>query len=176
MFKKIKIGAKITLLLLTVVTLSVLAISYLSFVQNEKSVEKRFSDSFIILSSLKAQQIDAIFKQISQNVSFLGGMSNVKTFLDTVRTVGMGSQAFVEYTLKLDEELLPVQSIYQYEDIMLVTADGRILYKANKEDKTMSLGKTYKVLSRLVLNAAEKTYFGEPFNTQSGVKMFIAHP
>ncbi|MDW8288440.1 MAG: hypothetical protein RMJ89_10255, partial [Flammeovirgaceae bacterium] len=92
MFKKIKIGAKINKLLLTVVTLSVLAISYLSFVQNEKSVEKRFSDSFIILSSLKAQQIDAIFKQISQNVSFLGGMSNVKTFLDTVRTVGMGSQ------------------------------------------------------------------------------------
>jgi PAS domain S-box-containing protein len=176
MFKKIKIGAKITLLLLTVVALSVLAISYLSFVQNEKSIEKRFSDSFIILSSLKAQQIDAIFKQVSQNVSFIGGISNVKTFLDTLKASGLGSQAYIDYSLKLDEELVPVQSIYQYEDIMLVTADGRIVYKANKEDKSMNLGKTYKVLSRLVLNAAEKTYFGEPFNSQSGVRMFIAHP
>ena len=85
MFKDIKIGTKITLLLLSVVISTVLAISYLSYVESLQTVEKRYFESFRLLSDLKSKQIESVFETLEKNISYIKKSNGFKLDFLTIQ-------------------------------------------------------------------------------------------
>lgn len=62
MFKNIKIGAKITAILLFVVLISVVTVSFITYNMNRDSIEKLNFDKLMSHTSQKANKIDDLLK------------------------------------------------------------------------------------------------------------------
>ncbi|MDW7690319.1 PAS domain S-box protein [Flammeovirgaceae bacterium SG7u.111] len=131
MFKKIKIGTKITTLLLSVVVLSVSAISYLAYVQIKDSTEKRYAESFAALGSLKAEQLRAIFNNLESNIEILSGTEGLPTLLSEY---SMDADYDLQDSVKSEiknqygSKFKSVEKGYGYSSIFLISSSGEVTY------------------------------------------------
>lgn len=179
MLHRITIGTKITALLLLVVTLSVVAISYMSYVQGRESVERRYSDNFRVMASLKANQIEGTFRQLSSNLRFMQRSGSVVEALRQVRGVKQEEAAafFKSLESRLDTGLAPVQDIYSYRDVVVVDLQRRVIYSSNKKLDEPRVGEGYREFDLLLENANDSLFFGDPFMENSGtVYLYAAAP
>lgn len=85
MFKNLKIGVgfKITLLVITVVSISVITVGYVAFNLSKKSIEERYRESLRVVSVLKTQKIEAFFEKIKANIQFGSQLKVVKNKLSS---------------------------------------------------------------------------------------------
>ncbi len=74
MFKNIKIGTKITAVLLFVVLLSIIIVSFITYNMNRKSVEKLNYEKLMVQTQQKAEKINNHFEGIQDNSNHISDL------------------------------------------------------------------------------------------------------
>lgn len=160
MFKEIKIGSKITTLLLAVVLLSVFAISFLSYRLSKDSIEERYWESMQVMSSLKANQLESIFQQLEYNLSLIQESGKVIESLELANQYNSADSIYLSVAQRLDNYLYPIQEIYQYKNILLIDKEGKVIYRTNKEQIDLLEGEILEEYGQIRDNASEGIYYG----------------
>ncbi|HAI74868.1 MAG TPA: pas/pac sensor protein [Microscillaceae bacterium] len=72
MFKirNLKIGIKVTLLVVVIVLISVFSISYLAYRLNRDSFEEKYLEALNVVGNLKLQKIETFFERLASNIKF----------------------------------------------------------------------------------------------------------
>ncbi len=78
MFKNIKIGTKITAVLLFVVLLSIIIVSFITYSMNRQSVEKLNFEKLMMSSDLKADKINRYFESVEANANHISDLSIIQ--------------------------------------------------------------------------------------------------
>jgi PAS domain S-box-containing protein len=176
MFNEIKIGSKITMLLLSVVLLSVLAISFISFRLSKDSIEKRYWESLSVMANLKANELQAVFKQLEYNVNFIQKSQRVQeSILQSRQSSDIDSMETV-ISNRLNDYMLPIQEMYGYKNILLLDVEGKIIYKSNKIAKNQIIGQVYAENETLKEKANNSLYYGDLYKVGKNVYMNVAAP
>ncbi len=160
MFNEIKIGSKITTLLLAVVLLSVFAISFLSYRLSKDSIEERYWESMQVMSSLKANQLESIFQQLEYNLSLIQESGRVIESLELANQSRSNDSIYLSIAKRLDTYLYPIQEIYQYKNILLIDKDGKVVYRTNKEQNNLLEGELLEEYDQIRSNATDSIYYG----------------
>ncbi|WP_235958340.1 MULTISPECIES: PAS domain S-box protein [Flammeovirga] len=168
--------------MLLVVTITVAIISFLSYIQTEDSVERRYSETFDVISTLKSEQIDQKFKYIEQNLKYMAKsaliVSNTTKLKYLFKTKSRSYKDSTYYAIKrtLDNELFPKQIVNGYSNIIITDNKGNVLYTSYTFPASVIVGDRNKKFEKIIKQAKTKTYFSEPFNTEKGVHMYIVSP
>jgi PAS domain S-box-containing protein len=160
MFNEIKIGSKITTLLLAVVLLSVFAISFLSYRLSKDSIEERYWESMQVMSSLKANQLESIFQQLEYNLSLIQESGRVIESLELANQSRSNDSIYLSIAKRLDAYLYPIQEIYQYKNILLIDKEGKVIYRTNKEQNNLLEGELLDEYDQIRTNATDSIYYG----------------
>ncbi|MEH0154592.1 PAS domain S-box protein [Limibacter armeniacum] len=178
-FRDLKIRTKITLVVLLVVIISVFAISYLSYVQTKSSVEKKYSDTFSVISNMKMEQIDKIFEELDLNIKYMSKSRPVVDNLKKLRYLRSYKDS-TYYNIKgeLDKELFPKQVINGYTNIILTDNNGKVLYTSYRFPTSIVVGeRNNKEFDKLIsLSKEDKSYFGAPFFIDKEVYQYVVSP
>jgi PAS domain S-box-containing protein len=176
MFNQIKIGSKITILLQVVVLLAVFAISFISYKLSKGSIEKRYSESLSVMANLKANELQAVFKQLEYNVNFIQRSSRVQeSILLSRQSPDLDSMENI-ISNRLNDYLVPIQEMYGYKNLLLLDIEGRIIYKTNKASKNQIIGQIYAENETLKEKANNKLYYGDLYKIGKDVYMNVAAP
>ncbi|NMF36567.1 PAS domain S-box protein [Flammeovirga yaeyamensis] len=181
-FQDLKIRTKITIIMLMVVTITVAIISFLSYIQTEDSVERRYSETFDVISTLKSEQIDQKFKLLEQNLKYISKsaliVSSTTKLKYLFKTKSSAYKDSTYYAIKrtLDNDLFPKQIVNGYSNIIISDDRGSVLYTSYTFPASVIVGDRNKTFEKIIKKAKTKTYFSEPFNTEKGVHMYIVSP
>ncbi|WP_242427303.1 PAS domain S-box protein [Flammeovirga pacifica] len=165
-----------------VVTITVAIISFLSYIQTEDSVERRYSETFDVVSTLKSEQIDQKFKYIEQNLKYMAKsaliVSSTTKLKYLFKTKSRAYKDSTYYAIKrtLDNDLFPKQIVNGYSNIIISDDRGNVLYTSYTFPASVIVGDRNKKFEKIIKKAKTKTYFSEPFNTEKGVHMYIVSP
>lgn len=135
MLKKIRIGSKITVLVLTLVLIAILIVSFISYDLNKKSVERRYFESVKVIANLKAQKVETFFNQIASAVHITRELPAVKSMFGAI----IEEQAGIS-TENLDATLAPIRQMYGLSNIYLTNANGELLYIHDQENTQQTPG------------------------------------
>ncbi|MCU0392825.1 MAG: PAS domain S-box protein [Thermoflexibacter sp.] len=160
MFNEIKIGSKITALLLTVVLLSVFAISFLSYRLSKDSIEERYWESLKVMSGLKANQLESIFQQLEYNINLVKESGRVIESVQLANESRIADSVYLSIAKKLDTYLYPIQEIYQYKNILLIDREGKVIYRTNKNQTDLLEGTMLSEYEQIRVNSSEGIYYG----------------
>lgn len=177
LFRDLKIRTKITLVVLLVVIISVSAISYLSYIQTEQSVENKFSETFNVISNMRVNQIEQVFKRLDDNIKYI---SKSKPVVDKFKQLryfpSFKDPSYFPIKRDLDKELFPKQVINGYTNIILTDTKGKVYYTSYRFPPSIIVGQRSSDFDLLVSQAKDRTYFGEPFILNKEVYMYVVSP
>jgi PAS domain S-box-containing protein len=143
MFKNIKIGTKITAILLFVVLVSVIALSFITYNLNRDSIEKLNFEKLMSYTSQKAGKIDEIFNGIHNNAEHIKSLllvqSGIRQYQQEDSTLN-GDSLKSMITLQLEAELRPFVEKYPIEAVLLAKMDGEILFSSNSSIEKLAMG------------------------------------
>lgn len=161
MLNVVRIGTKITVLLLTVVLASVLTISFLAYNLGKKAIDSRYRQTLTVISNLKAGRIENIFEQLERNMDLVAKNEEVIESLRLIRFINENNRDSIYSTIDrtLDNYLLPIQNTYEYKNIILIDANGNTAYLA-KQNK-IEQGSRITELDEIRENATNEPYYGE---------------
>ncbi|UZR95389.1 PAS domain S-box protein [Chondrinema litorale] len=169
MFKNIKIGTKITLLLLSVVISTVLAISYLSYVESLQTVEKRYFESFKLLSDLKSRQVENVFKSLEKNIDYIKKTPSFKSdFLAIQNVLNLDLDISEEGEIYSDtnnllQTIANIQDIYSYKNIIFTDVEGEVRYSYNNALTDIKIGKLYRDINIVKDEIDGFVYYSQPY-------------
>jgi PAS domain S-box-containing protein len=168
MFKEIKIGTKITFLLLTVVMTAVMAISYLSFEQSKASVEQRYADNFKVISHLKAAQIATYFRQLEQHVQFIGNEPDFVGFANQLPYANTDAHPTVAF-------IKNIESIQRYSKVLVTNKQGTVLF--NSQEERPDVRQIVEDLERREdTETPSGIYYGNPFYKNDKILLYAFWP
>ncbi|MCS7004288.1 MAG: PAS domain S-box protein [Cytophagales bacterium] len=177
MAKVIKIRTKITSLLLSVVFLSIAAMSYLFYLKNKETVEKRYAESFAVIGKLKSSQIENKFQEINFNLAYLRKSPEIIRGIERIHhESNHESVDYLEKTRFLDSTIIPICNIYNYKNFYITDIQQRLIYKAFDKTVEPRLGVLYPPFEQVINGFLDSTTFGEPFRRGNEVLMYIATP
>jgi PAS domain S-box-containing protein len=176
MFNEIKIGTKITMLLISVVFISVVAISFISYRLSKDSIEKRYWESLSVIAQLKEKELEDIFKQLEYNLNFIQKSARVQeSILQSRETTDMDSMETV-ISGRLNDYLVPIQEMYGYRNVLLLDIEGKIIYKTNKGSRNQIIGQVYAEYELLREKATNSVFYGDLYKMGKEVYMNVAAP
>jgi len=138
MFKKLKIGTKITALVIGVVLASVIVVSIIAYNLSRESIDSGYADRIEAVANLKAKQIERFFDDVKNEIQFGKERQIVRekilsetlttdtSLIDTI-------QVFEKKELLNDQLNNLISSIISYKDIKniyLTDNTGSLLYQA----------------------------------------------
>jgi len=143
MFKNIKIGTKITAILLFVVLVSIITVSFITYNMNRDSIEKLNFDKLMAHNSQKADEIDNLFEGIQNNANHISGMisvqSGIRQYQEEDSTVNMDSlRTAVLY--KIETDLRSFVENYPLHAVLITGLDGEIIFTSNNSIESLSVG------------------------------------
>lgn len=131
MFKNIKIGTKITAVVITIVVITVATFSYLEYNLSKKSVERRQSDNLNVLIDNRVDKITAYLSHINKNAQLITGSELTK---NTLATSGQEVDSLVDFLMSSSSDtdlktyLQDVNTAFGYDEIMITDMLGSIKY------------------------------------------------
>lgn len=134
MFKNIKIGTKITSVVITIVVITVATISYLTYNLSKKSIERRQNDNLNVLVDMRVDKIQTFLEQIHKNAHLIGASEVTK---NTIITSGQEQDSLLGLFLSSSSEsdlknyINDVKSAFSYEEIAVTDPNGNVLYSTN---------------------------------------------
>lgn len=179
MFKRITIGSKITTLTFFVVLITVLAISFLAFNFSRSSIKDRYLENLNIIAELKVNQITSYFDQMKRNAFLLKDMDIVKNGLSEIKKIPTHTSDSIPNYLnsKWDKYMLPFKNTLKLHNIIVVNAEGQILYSADKNNQDYEPGTFFSDPDGNIMSEAKKsTYFSKPFPVGEKAFIILASP
>ena len=176
MFNEIKIGSKITMLLLTVVLMSVFAISFISYQLSKDAIEKRYWESLSVMANLKSNELQSVFKQLEYNINFIQKSQRVQESILQSRQASDFDSMETVISGRLNDYMIPIQDMYGYRNILLLDVEGKIIYKSNKISKNQIIGQVYAENETLKEKANNAMFYGDLYKIGKAVYMNVAAP
>jgi len=160
MFDQIKIGSKISILLLGVVTIVIFSVTFLSYRFGKDSFEQSFLQGLHLKSSVIGSQLDDMFDQLEYNLRMIQNSNRVLQSLMQASSINNVDSAYFAIEKRLNDYLVPIQEIYGYNNILLLNSQGLIVYKTNKGLDNLLVGETFPDYDQIKFNASKKIYYG----------------
>jgi len=160
MFKNIKIGTKITTILLFVVLVSVITVSFITYNMNRDSIEKLNFDKLMSHNSKKAEKIDNLFLGIQNNANHISGMlsiqSGIRKYQEEDTTVNMDSlKSAVLY--KIEADMRSFVENYPIHAVLLTDQNGEVIFNSNNSIESLSVGEN--------LRTNDEDFYNSSINT-----------
>jgi PAS domain S-box-containing protein len=172
MLKKVRIGSKITVLVLTLVLVAILIVSFISYDLNKKSVERRYFESVQVIAGLKAQKVETFFNQMASAVHITQELPAIKSVFGSLVQAQSGTGTEV-----LDATLAPIRQLYNLSNIYLTDATGKVVYIYDDENGGQTAGE---LLQDVDGNSVEKglagLYYGSIFQHNNEYYQWITAP
>lgn len=121
MFKNIKIGAKISGLVIGLVIFTVGAVSYLSYNFNRDSLKKKYLETLAVIASQQANKINTYFDEAKSAAVFIQG-------LERIQQAFTGDSTSEVDTEVIDRYLQQLKKSRELDAIMICDLNGLILY------------------------------------------------
>ncbi|MGM0581100.1 MAG: PAS domain S-box protein [Bacteroidota bacterium] len=166
MFKNIKIGTKITAILLFVVLVSVITVSFITYNMNRDSIEKLNFDKLMSHTNQKADKIDDLFEGIQNNAKHISGLmsiqSGIRKYQEEDTTMNMDSlRSAVLY--EIESDLRTFVENYPIHAVLLTNLDGEVIFNSNNSIESLSAGDNLKDLDEGFYNSSvNSASFSEP--------------
>jgi PAS domain S-box-containing protein len=131
MFKNIKIGTKVTAVVITIVVITVAIVSFLAYNLSKTSVESRQSDNLNVLIDNRVDKISAYLTHINKNAQLITGSELTKS---TLATDGQEADSLLGFLMSSSSEsdlktyLLDVNNAFEYDEILITDISGDIKY------------------------------------------------
>ncbi|PTB97797.1 pas/pac sensor protein [Marivirga lumbricoides] len=157
MFKNIKIGTKITAVLLFVVLLSIVIISFITYNMNRQSVEKLNYEKLMVQSSLKADKINLRFENIISNSDHISELQTIQSGVRKLQEEDSTlNQDSVRSTVlfQMENQLRKFTDNYAIHSIFITDLSGDVLLNTSTISIDYDLGGNLKVLQPEFFEAA----------------------
>ncbi|ODS34144.1 MAG: two-component sensor kinase [Candidatus Scalindua rubra] len=134
MFKNLKITTKIITIFTLIIVTSIVIISYEGIRIARKSLVAARIAGLERTADLKVEKIETFLQERIGNIKTVQDYYNVKTNLPIVTQFAddRTNPAYIAAKKMLDSQLKTFQDVYGYEDVMLVSPEGRIVYVTNE--------------------------------------------
>jgi PAS domain S-box-containing protein len=165
MFKNIKIGTKISAVLLCVVLLSILIISYMTYNMNLRSIEKLNFERIVVKAQLKADKINSEFEQVKKYANHLGSLSalqsGIRQLQENDTTLNQDSlKTTVLYNIQNEVRLF--SDNYTLSGVAITDINGDVLFNSNSNLSDLSQGNN---VSATFPDFFEAALIGDNFST-----------
>ncbi len=134
MLKDIKIGTKISAVLLFVVLISIVVISLITYNMSVRSIERLNFERLTIKSQLKADKINGKFLQLKQHATHLGNLSTIQTGVRQLQqndtTINQDSLNAV-VLVQIQNEVKNFTESYGISGVTITNVGGNVLYNSN---------------------------------------------
>lgn len=189
MFKHITIGKKITALLLTVVLISILVFSFVSYQWGKEGIEEKYWEKLVVFRELKTHEVEVVFEKIKENLYILrkipaiaDAISDYQKIADRQEQIPKDSLLLFHHAFKakLDIHILPFENQYQYKSITLLNHERKTIYQignGNHDDKVI-IGQKKPAFDKLIGQLRNKDiYYSHVFKGRNGAtQMYIVTP
>jgi PAS domain S-box-containing protein len=202
MFKNFKLGVgyKITILVVTVVVVSILAVGYVAFNLSKNSIESRYKESIDVVARLKTQKIEAFFEKIKANIQFGSQLNLIKDYCakyrpqtpleeDTFKVVPINNRPVPPDTAKLETPSRPqnaeeieinnllksILNSYEVRRVALTDRKGNVLFQQGNEDANATPFFTEKDDNTISVGR-DSVYFGNRFEIKGINLMHVSAP
>jgi len=143
--KKIRIGSKITILVLSVVLISVLSVSYIAFDLSKQSIGERYEESLNVMADLRVQKLENFFQQVKSSLSMMRQSASFRREVSMLVTPDSSARDSLALVINsLDETLSPFTKVYGFSNVYLTNRQGIVLYKAKTEAEEQTIGEVFK--------------------------------
>lgn len=157
MFKNIKIGAKITSVLLFVVLVSIISVSFITYNMNRDSIEKLNFEKLLSHTLQKADKIDGYLERIQNNASHISELKSVRSgarrLYEEDSTLNMDSLR-AAILLEIESEIRVFTDNYPIHSVLLTNSSGEIIVNSNSSISSLAVGKNLSDLDEEFFNSA----------------------
>ena len=135
MFKNIKIGSKITAVMLVMVLIAVVAVSYISYSYSRRAIEDQFVEKLALVTSLKVSKVESFFKDRIAAVNLIKSNESIQESLDLLDTLESLDAENVKIVLQdvASRELGLFVENFDFNRILIVGPTGEIWYNSKGE-------------------------------------------
>ncbi len=181
MLKKIRIGSKITVLVLSVVLLSVLSVSYIAFTLSKQSIRENSLESINVIAELKAQELENFFRQIKDNFALTRQSAGLRKDV-TALTQPTGSNPSTDQNTEPDFDALfaPLSKVYGFSNVYLTDKEGKVLYISDNSSGGQTLGSPFSAPDGGLVQGRDLTqdtvYYSRVFEQSGNLRMFAFAP
>ena len=157
MFKNIKIGTKITSILLFVVFVSIITVSFITYNMNRDAIEKLNFDRIMSSTVNNADKIDVFFQSIQSNAAHISNLaalqSGIRKLSDEGSTIDYDSLNAI-LMFQIEKELRAFTQHYPINSILITGLDGTIIFNANPTNSDLAVDVNIKDINEDFYNAA----------------------
>jgi PAS domain S-box-containing protein len=176
MLKTLKIGSKISFLVLLMVILTVGAVSYIAYHFNRDSLQKKYFDTLTVIAGQKAEKINVYFRNIGSVVSFVQEIEPLKDIIN--------DWEFSENHEGMNTYMAPVVKAHNLKNLLVSKLNGTIIYDAkgnagekifDTDGRTVRESRSGLYLSGVSRRGAQQVmYAGAPlYNSDNEVKLLL---
>ncbi|MBC7920096.1 MAG: PAS domain S-box protein [Ferruginibacter sp.] len=124
MLKKIRIGSKIIVLVLSMVLVAVLSVGYLAFDLSKQSLGAKYQESLRVIAYAKAEKLESFFRQVESGLAW-GQSAGAAAWSADSTEAGLAAAS------GLDAALATITRLHGYSNVYLTSREGKILYRIN---------------------------------------------
>lgn len=130
MFKKVKISTKIFALVLTLIIFIVVTESILSFIRIKGVIKEDFTTELSFVAEVQEHKLEHYFVGIETDLKHIQSNKLIQEVLPSIiEAMVLNMDSAVGLNLILKEEVFNTfQDIYHFDDLLLVTQQGRVAY------------------------------------------------
>lgn len=179
MFKNIKIGTKINLVVILVVLLGIVTTSFITYNLNKKSIEEKYLGSLSVIAQSKAEKINDFFVSITDATQHLRNQESLKTNLGYYRDYYMDEPDSIMTLIGFNMEGItsPFMQYHSFSNVIITEKSGEIVYTANSSDPEQSVGGRFKDRDGKTLSESkEEIYYSEPFEIDGNLFLYVGAP
>ncbi|MBU1083678.1 MAG: ATP-binding protein [Candidatus Omnitrophota bacterium] len=174
--RKYSITVKLILWFLFIALVPIFIATYISYASSRKVLEEEVTNSLIAIADNKANLIEAFLAGKEEDIARLSYMGDLVTAMEEIKDAfkvsGPDSDAYLEIEKKYKPFLAYYQRAYKYDDIILISPQGEVMFSLEEWPGSRSL---YEVV------LYEKSELAEVFikvqgSLQSGTSDFEYYP
>jgi len=169
MFRNLKIGTKIIVGFLLVALTPLVVVSYLSFSNARNTLESAAIQELTTIASLKADKIEAFFNELKLDAEVAQDYFNVKTHLPTMTQFvhDRTNPKYMTAKKALDSQLKALQEVKGFNDVVLASSEGNIVYAVNELYAAVKLGEPLSYFYDGAFEEGKKEiYFSDIFSSR----------
>lgn len=179
MFKKLKIGTKITSILLAVALISVVTISFLAYNLYQKSLNDKYFNTLSTINQLKADKIGEYFEEAKNNAEHISELDVVKHNLGLYTQSADSVRDSVKQVVQtsLENDMSAFAQHYHLGAVIITDQEGLILYNSSSANPDQSPGNYLQDPDgQLLKKAKDESYISRVFMDQKEPEVEMAMP
>lgn len=176
MFKSIKIGTKITTLVIVVALVTIATVSYLAYNFSQKALEERNLQNLVIINQKKGERIADYFKQFSNNHRLIAESTLVRKALgDFEDEAEMDKDEAMDALYdRIETFIETLNKNYGYQSAIITNLDGQVIFS---NDRKARVGSYYSPADGNVLTEGlEKTYISQVQKIDDAFSIQVSGP